>query len=73
MVQLNLNLAEHMYGIGPAQDIFHYTCMQACMINDVKPIVQSSCICTRRVHGSIQMYTPNLDYVHPNCKPRTVE
>ena len=49
-------------------------------IDDVKPIVQSSRVRTRRVHDSLQMHTcilgihvPNLDYVHASCKPRTAE
>ena len=42
-----------------------------CTIDDVKPIVQSSCVRTRCVHNSLPIHTsisgrhmPNLDYVH---------
>ena len=49
-------------------------------IDDVKPIILSSCVCTRCVHDSLLMHTcmsgmhmPNLDCihfgVHANCKP----
>ena len=41
----------------------------ACKIDDVKPTVHCSRVCTRRVHNSLQMHacmlgihTPNLDY-----------
>ena len=56
----------------------------ALKIDGVKPIIQSSCVQTKCVQNSLQMYmcmryvskntgmhTPNLDYVHANCKPRT--
>ena len=50
----------------------------ALKIDGVKPIIQSSCVQTRCVQNSLQMYmcmpgmyTPNLDYVYANCKPRT--
>ena len=57
--------------------------MCACKIDDIKPIVQSFCVCTRRVYDSLQMHPcmsgkhmPNLDCVrfgvHENCKPSTV-
>ena len=43
----------------------------ALKIDDVKPTMQSFCVHTRRVHGSLQMHvcmsgmcTPNLDYTY---------
>ena len=46
-----------------------YTHMQArhaCAhkIDDVKPIIQSFRVCTRRMHDSLQIHTPNLDCMH---------
>ena len=42
----------------------------ACKIDDIKPTAQSSCVCTRHVHDSLQMHAcmsgvhkPNLDYM----------
>ena len=80
MVQLNLKLTEHACGMGSTRHIFHFACMQACKIDDVKSIVQISCVRTRRVHDSLLIHAcilgthmPNLDYVQTNCKPRTAE
>ena len=64
MVQLNLNLTEHACSMCSTQHILHF----AHKIDDVKPTVQSSHVCTRCVHDSLQMHvcmsgmhTPNLD------------
>ena len=72
MVQLNLNLTEHTCSMGSTH-VFHFTRVQAactCKIDDVKPTLQSSHVCTRCVHDSLQMHvsmsgmhTSNLDYV----------
>ena len=55
---------------------FHFSCIQACMHisdkdDDVKLILQTSCVYTRCVHDSLWMhacmsgmYMPNLDSVH---------
>ena len=59
-----------------------HACKHMCAhkTDDIRPIIQSSCVHIRRVHDSLQthacrsrMHTPNLDYVHTNCKPRTAE
>ena len=51
MVQLNLNLTEHVYDMGLTKDkYFHlHACKHACTckIDDVK---LSSCVCTRHEH-----------------------
>ena len=81
-VQLNLNLTEHTCSTCSTQHIFNFTHRNACAhkIGDIKPFIQSSCVRTRHMHHSLQTYTcmlgihtPNLDYVHANCKPKTAE
>ena len=55
MVQLNLNLTEHACSKGTTRQAFHFTRAQAACarkISDVKPTVQGSHVCTRRVHNA---------------------
>ena len=54
-VQLNLNLTKHTCGMYSTRHVFHFARMQACKINDVETLVQSTRVCTRhaaetRVH-----------------------
>ena len=51
--------------------------VHASKIDDIKPTVHSSCVCTRRVHDAC-MHIRNAHtkfglHVQGNCKPRTVE
>ena len=72
MVQLKLNLTEHVYSMGSTRHAFiSHTYKPVCArkIDDVKPTVQSSHVSTRCVHDSLQMHacmsgmhTTNLDY-----------
>ena len=84
MAQLNLSLTEHASNTGSTLHIFHlHACKHVCTkIDDIKPIVQSSCVLTRYAHNSLQMHTymsemhkPNLDcmlfVMQANCKTRT--
>ena len=79
-VQLNLNLIEYMRSKGTTSHVFHFTCMQAFgarKIDDIKPSMQSSRVCTRRVHDA-RMHVRNANAkfvlcVHAYCKPRTAE
>ena len=52
----------------------------ALKIDDIKPVVEISCVCIRHVHNSLQIHTcmsamhmQNLDYMHANSKPKTAE
>ena len=56
-----------------------HACKPACArkIGDVKPTVQSSRVCTRRVHDA-PMHVKNAHakyelHLHAYCKPRTAE
>ena len=72
MVQLNLNLTEHICAWAQHDTFFIlHACKHTCAYKIV---------CTKCVHDSLQthmcmseIHVPNLDYVHANCKPRTVE
>ena len=59
----------------------HNACVCMHKINEIEALVQSSHVCTRRVHDKLHehmcmsvMYTPNLVCMHVdvymNCKPR---
>ena len=61
-----------------------HVCKHACArnIDDVKPTVHSSCVCTRCVHDACVhdacVHVRNAHakfglHVHANCKPKTVE
>ena len=55
MVQLILNLTEHVSGKGLMQHVFIlHACKHACActIDDIKPIVQSSRVYTRHVNNT---------------------
>ena len=79
----NLNLTEHACSKGLTRHVFHFTRMQACVcarkIDDVKPTVQSSRVCTRHVQfadAHVHVRNAHAKFglrVHANCKPRTAE
>ena len=79
-VQFNLNLTEHACSKGMTRLIFHFARMQAFVahkVDDIKPIVQSSCVCTRCVHN-VCVHVRNAHakfglHVQAICKPRTAE
>ena len=80
MVQLNLNLTAHAYSKGTTRHVFiSHACKLACArkIGDIKLTVQSSRVCTRRVHDArVHVRNAHAKFglrVHTNCKPRTVE
>ena len=55
-----------MCSMGLTRHVFHFTRVQACKIDDVKPTVHSTLVHTRHVctmHVCMsEMHTPNLDY-----------
>ena len=86
-VQLNLSLNKHEHDIYTTWHIFHFTCIYTCMYahknNDVDALMQSTCVCTRRVYDNLHEHTymavtymSNLVSMHVdvymNCKPRMI-
>ena len=76
--QFKLDRTHVQQGHDTTRFSFH-TCKPAYArkIGDVKPTMQSSCVCTRRVHDA-RIHVRNAHakfglHVHANCKPRTVE
>ena len=71
--QFKLDRTRVQHGLDTTRFSFR-TCasMFAREIDALKPTVQSSCVCTRCVHDSLQAHA-KFGYVHANCKPRTAE
>ena len=75
-----LNLTEHTCSKARHDTFFiSHACKPVCArkIGDVKPTMQSSHVCTRRVHDA-RMHVRNSHAkfglrVHANCKPKTAE
>ena len=71
IVQLNLKVTIDACGMGSTRHVFHFTCIQACVIDDIGPIIQNTHVRMRCVHDSLQvhvcilgMHMPNLVCVH---------
>ena len=77
--QFKLDRTRVQHGLDTTCFSFHMCASMKCTrkIDDVKPTVQSSCVCTRCVHDArVHVRNAHTKFglrVHANCKSRTME